>query len=354
VVNLARAQKAHAGIDPFLITMVPGASSDFVHPVDGIECHFVKVPARLRAATLFEFERRTMAARAKALRPDFVHAHGTEESHVLSAQRTGCPYVVSLQGVFAIINRVLPPPLVSRARIIEHLEKRALGKVRDVIAKSDYIEREIARLFPHLAIHRIPNTFDPRLLEIPPQQRQPRSICFVGMVTPRKGLDCLADALERLGDSDMSLHIVGNAGDAASAYEESILSRFRRLLGERLVLHGKVSSLEVARIMAGCEILAAPSLEEMFGNQVVEALLMGTLPVVSSGTAMEETVKKAGEGLVFEKGDAGSLAAGMSEAFRRVAGAQWRPGRQAIIEWMGPKAVASAHLALYKSILGEA
>ncbi len=378
VVNLAMAQKAHSSIDPVLVTMVPGASRDFECEVDGIPVCFVQVPQRFRSATLFELERRKLANVVRSIHPELVHAHGTEESFVLAAQSTRLPYVVTAQGLFSQINSILPPRLISRARIQEFLERRALNRSKDIIAKSDYVADWIQSQYPRIKIHRIPNTFHPSLLAIHSIPKAPDSIVFVGMISPRKGLDVLADALEEqaeklktdnvpnskvepnLSPNDNfsairpilpSLHIVGNSGEGRGEYDRMILARLRRILGDRLVLHGIVTSAEAVKIVSECEILVAPSLEEMFGNQVIEALLVGTWPVVSSRTAMEENVLRMGAGNVFENGNPEALSASIRDAFDSISLWDHIETRRRVVEWMGPQSVAKMHEALYQQLL---
>ncbi len=367
VVNLAMAQKAHTDVDPVLVTMVPGATADFFAEIDGLKVHFIKLPARFRSATLFEFERRKLARVATGLKPDFVHAHGTEESYVLAAQKSRLPYLVTAQGLFSQINHIMPPKLVSRARIQEWMERRALSKARDIIAKSEYVAEWIRSQYPRLNIHRIPNTFHPSLLQIPETAKEPGSAVFVGMVTPRKGLDLLADVLEAncgrripvSPDSSGSasflnrLHIVGNKGHGGTEYDRAILARLQGILGDRLVLHGIVPSSEVASLVSRCEILVAPSLEEMFGNQVIEALMAGTWPVVSSQTAMAENVLRVGAGTIFTNGDTASLHHALEKAFSGLGKWDREGTRQSVIDWMGPGVVARQHRELYKKILNQ-
>jgi glycosyltransferase involved in cell wall biosynthesis len=350
VLNLAMAQAAHTSIEPRIITQVPGATSDWRAKVDGVDVDFVRVPDRLRAATLFQFDKRTLAARAIDSNPDLVHAHGTEEAYAMAAQATGRPYVITLQGVFAIINRELPPKLVSREHAVEFLEARTLRKAKHIIAKSDYIGDRIARLFPNLVVHHIPNTFDPRLLDLK-IAKVPRSACFVGMITERKGLDLVVEALQSMDKLayPSEFHIVGNRGDGTGDYDRRVLSDLRRLLGDRLILHGILPALEAAQVVAGCEVLLAPSREEMFGNQLIEALLLGTFPIVGEGTALAENVLRFGCGQISAAEDAGPISSLLSDGVYGDSD-QKLFARQKIIEQMGPSTVASAHSALYEEI----
>lgn len=365
VVNHCAAQKS-IGLDVELVTQVAGGSAFFRDDSRGFPIHYVPVPNRLRAATFFHFDVRRLSAFVRALRPDIVHAHGTEESYSLAAQATGMPTMITVQGCFFLINREMPPGLISRARMVEFTERKALRRARHVIAKSAYVAGELKARFPHLTIHEIPNTFDPALLEIPLEQpREPGSIAFVGSVSERKGLHILAGAVELLetglfdangGDGiphdsgKGCLHIFGNC-DRPDAYETGVLERLTAVLGSRLVLHGVVPPIEVAKKLARTELLVAPSLEEMFGNQVIEALLVGTWPVVSSRTAMEENVRRVGAGTVFENGDVTSLAAAIPEAFAAQAAWIRAATRDAVDARMGQAAVARSHGDLYQRVL---
>jgi glycosyltransferase involved in cell wall biosynthesis len=345
------AQAEHTSIGPAIITQVPGASIDWRCKVDGINVEFVRVPDKLRAATLFQFDKRTLSRRALGFDPDIVHAHGTEEAYAMAAQATGKPNVITLQGVFAIINKELPPKLISRPRVVEFLEACTLRKAKHVIAKSDYIAERAAKLFPNLLIHRIPNTFDPRLLSID-TTKVPRSACFVGMITERKGLDLVVDALRQLDKTayPSKFHVVGNRGSGEADYDRRVLSDLRQLLGDKLVLHGIVPAFEAANIIARCEVLLAPSREEMFGNQLIEALLLRTFPVVGAGTALAENARKftCGE-IISVSSKQDWLTVLRSRVYGRAA--EMTQVRDKVVLEMGPAIVAQAHRELYQRII---
>lgn len=378
VVNLCMAQSSLPELGVELVTHVPGGSAYFRDDSRGFPIHYIPGPDRLRSATLFFFDVLRISRFVRALAPDIVHAHGTEESYALAAQAVGKPSVITAQGCFFVINREMPPKCISRERIVQFTEWLAFKRAKHVIAKSPYIKNELARAFPHLTLHEIPNTFDPSLLEIPwPDNR--KGIAFVGTITPRKGLDCLADALELLKTESipqvasleleqqdsplrastfnfppsaipLTLHIIGNESKNPAPYEQSIISRLRTILGENLILHGRVPAIDAASLVSECEILAAPSIEEMFGNQVIEALLVGTWPVVSSGTAMEDNVRRIGTGGVFQNGDPADLAHQILKGQEKIIAWDRMATRLRVDEFLGPRMVAKAHVGLYEQI----
>jgi glycosyltransferase involved in cell wall biosynthesis len=354
--NLALAQRAHAGIDARLVVQVPGASRDFECEVEGVPVRYVAAPDRLRSATLFFFDVRRLRRTVLAWEPDVVHAHGTEDAYALAAQACGRPSVITAQGCFFIINREMPPGrFFSRERIVEWTERRALRRAGDVIAKSGYVRGELARAFPHVRLHEIPNTFDPALLEIPVDRpRRAGHLAFVGTVVERKGVHLIREALGILRRERPEvfekcvLHIFGDRREAAD-YEAREIVGLRQLLGERLVTHGTVGSRELAEELSTISVLLAPSLEEMFGNQFIEASLLGVTGIVSEGTAMAENARRIRAGVVVGQRDAAGLARAVADALERSRSTdESLEVRKRIVDWMGPEEVALRHLEVYR------
>jgi glycosyltransferase involved in cell wall biosynthesis len=358
VLNLAKVQREFGGMDAQVVTQVPGASRDYEGEVEGVPVRYVAAPDRLRSATLFFFDVRRLRRAVMEWGPDVVHAHGTEDAYALAAQACGRPSVITAQGCYFIINRELPPGgIFSRERVVEWTERRALRRAGDVIAKSGYVRGELARAFPHLRLHEIPNTFDPRLLGMAVDRpRRAGHVAFVGTVVERKGVHVIREALGVLRREwpgvfeRCVLHVFGDRRGAAE-YEVREMAGLRELLGERLVAHGTVGSMELAEELSTMPVLLAPSLEEMFGNQFIEAELLGVRGIVAEGTAMAENARRIGSGVVVEQRDAAGLARAIVEAMAGPASAEERVEvRRRIVEWMGPEVVARRHGEVYEKL----
>jgi len=362
VLNLAIAQRRHAGIDARLVMQVPGSRHDFRTEIEGVPVHFVAAPDKLRSATLFVPDVLRLRQAVLAEKPNLVHAHGTEDAHALSAQACGKPYVITAQGCFFIINRELPPRLVSRERIVQFTEWMALRRANHVIAKSSYVRDEMAKAFPNLTIHEIPNTIDPRLLAIPlDREREAGSLAFVGTLVPRKGVHLIADALDMMRTKDpevfarIKLSVFGDRPHHESDYEVMCKKRLRDLLDERVAFHGTIPAIEVAETLSRTEVLLAPSLEEMFGNQFIEAVAVGADAIVSEGTALAENSRRLRAGRVVTRDDASALAVVIREAITRpITPADRVERREALSGFIGPEAVALAHRRLYEQVLANA
>ena len=111
--------------------------------------------------------------------------------------------------------------------------------------------------------------------------------------------------------------------------------------------------MRVAKGMAKAQALVAPSLEEMFGNQVIEALLVGTHVVVSDWTAMAENVHRFGNGTVVPQRDAAALAGELELILQMSTFTEGNAAREKVIEALGPRQVADSHRELYERILAD-
>ena len=354
--NLAIAQKKFTDLDVEFVTQVPGASANYSTVVDGLPVHYITAPDRFRATTFFAFDIRRISRFVRSLKPDVVHAHGTEEAYSLAAQACECPHVITAQGCFFILNRELPPKLISRAKIVEFTERIAFRRAKHVIAKSAYVRDELARAFPHLVLHEIPNTIDPKLLDIPTDRpRRAGHLAFVGTVVERKGVHLISDALERTllathHSPSVTLHIFGNSNNS-QGYEKEVIERLKKILGDRLILHGTIPSLQVAEELSTMDILLAPSLEEMFGNQLIEALVVGCRAIVTEGTALAENLRRFGEGRIIPQKNPRALAEAVLQLLKNPASTgELSAVRDRVLSFLGPEKIASDHLRLYQQI----
>lgn len=351
VLNLACAQKKHASIKPECVVIVPGSNKVYRTTIDGIPVHYLPAPARGRATTCFILERKSVSKYVRNLNPDIIHAHGSEDSNLLIAIDIKLPFVFTAQSLAMMKLPLLNPPLFSRMRLIAIQEHFALNKTRFAIAKSRNVESFLSSHFPALELRNIPNTFDPALTNIPFAAKK-NGIAFVGSIIPRKGFDLLRKAYASIYKSfpQERLHIIGNSS-TPNTYEEKELTLLQKCLGNQLELHGILAPQQLAEVVSKCKALVAPSREEMFGNQLVEALLAGTYGIVSANTALAENIAKFGNGCIVKQNDPSSLAHAMNKALVMKNYPEQASAREKIIDNMGPAIVASEHLSFYQDIL---
>lgn len=126
-------------------------------------------------------------------------------------------------------------------------------------------------------------------------------VLFVGTAEPRKGLDVLASAMERLDRPELTLVLVGPQG-----WGDVDLAGVRRVA--RL---GHLPASDLSALRAGAAVCALPSRAEGFGLPVLEAMAAGTPVVTTSGTPMEEFAH--GVARFVPVGDAEALAGALAD-----------------------------------------
>jgi phosphatidylinositol alpha-mannosyltransferase len=128
--------------------------------------------------------------------------------------------------------------------------------------------------------------------------REPR-ILFVGRPEPRKGLDVLLRAFDRLPGTPV-LELVGvGAGDVPNR--------------PRVRVHGQVPDAERVRLIGEADVLCAPSLGgESFGVVVLEGMAAG-VPVVASEIPGYAALLPPSAGRLVPPGDDAALAGALTE-----------------------------------------
>ena len=353
VLNHALAQKA-AGMDVEVVSQAHKASCDFDCEIEGVPVHFLRTYHPYRHFTFYALDAWRMARFVQRLAPDIVHAHGTEAAYGHAALRAGLPFCITAQGLFFQIIPTLGRSPTWNERFLRWGEDLVWKRTRFGIAKSEYVRKALATKYPHLDLSLIPNTYEPSL-EAPLVPKEGHDMAFIGSIDERKGVHLIAAAMPEIVQRVpvVRLHIIGNKEDElAAGYPGEQLKTLRASLGNHLVLHGKVPSRDVFRILDGCRVLVAPSLEEMFGNQLIEALMRGCHGIVTDATAMAENVRRFGNGTIVPQRNPSALAeAVIARLLTPPFMEEQEKTRQAIRTWMSPAAVASRHFTFYDHVL---
>jgi len=357
--NHAVAQK-RAGMDVEAVTIAHKAEHDFTYEIDGVKCHFLRTFHPYRHFTFYALDSWRLARLARRLGADIVHAHGTEEPYALGAVRSGLPFCITTQGLYFQIIPALGGKPDWNMRFLRMIEHAAWKRAKFAIAKSEYVRAALAAEYPHLDLTLIPNTYAPELDDGTTnrpgefQIKPGKHLAFVGTVVQRKGFHIIAEAMRTVATThpDAVLHVVGNAPEGSgSAYSNEQIASLRQTLGDRLILHGNVHATNVFEVLDTCRILLAPSLEEMFGNQLIEGLMRGCFGIVAEGTALAENARRFGNCAVVPQNDAAALAAAINtELSHPWQGADSATARGNIRARMSPEIVAAKHKLLYERI----
>jgi glycosyltransferase involved in cell wall biosynthesis len=239
-------------------------------------------------------------------RPDLVAAQSvTWAGHAAwrASRRWGVPYVItevntrmgtgSVRGWQAAVSR------------------RAFGGAEAVVAISENLKIQLARLGGARLIEVIPCTVDESFWTLPPAPRANPPYTFYAQahLTPRKGFDLLIRAFARRfrGDATVRL-VIGGGGDIRGDLEALADAAG---VGSQVSFLGAIPRETVRDVMWKANAFVLPSYAENFGVVLIEALATG-LPVISTRCGGPEDIIDGTVGILLEPGDEQGLADALS------------------------------------------
>lgn len=174
-------------------------------------------------------------------------------------------------------------------------------------------------------------------------------IVFVGKITPRKGVDVLLRALARL-PSEVQLAVAGNFMMSAVPIQRLV---HELGIATRVRFVGFLSGDAKLGAYVDADVVAYPSVDEIFGLVPFEALMCGTPAVVCDDSGCAEVMHAANGGLCVPYGNVDALAAALETLLRDHAARERyvASGRRYVERHLGWDRIAEQTLALYEAVL---
>jgi spore coat protein SA len=291
--------------------------------IDGVQYHFVRVPALadggrrapfLRGLAYFSAAGRVL----RRVRPDVVHHHSRPGGlSVTCAIERGARAVLSLHSMDYGWN-------FGYAAWDRALFARGFRASARVLSVSEFIGRHARERYPMLAekLTTLYNGVDCATFHPDSDARfdtEEPTILYVGRVEERKGVHLLLDAFERVISrriAGATLKIVGPHSywhAEPSPFYVELARRCRTI--PRVQLRGPTYlDADLANVYRSGTVSVVPSVvPEALGLTSLEAQACGVPVVVSRAGGLPETVLEGRSGLVFENGDRDGLAAALLE-----------------------------------------
>ncbi|ADP96204.1 glycosyltransferase family 4 protein [Marinobacter adhaerens] len=177
-------------------------------------------------------------------------------------------------------------------------------------------------------------------------------VCCTGRNTPRKGFDDLIEAIDKLPeDVDIHLLLVGDVLDNEEIQAQAAATSHP----ERIHFTGYRN--DAPAIAAASDVFVLPSKErEGLPRAVIEAMVYGVTPVVTSVGGMPELVEDGVSGIVVEPKNAPGLSAAIERLYRdrELAASLGQAARQRIARHFHTSQTVTETGELYKSLTGRA
>jgi glycosyltransferase involved in cell wall biosynthesis len=241
--------------------------------------------------TAFLRERRLISNLLSTLKPDLVHAWGTEQGYALAATDSPFPSLISMQGLLQTCCSAAPMPILTRVQAFH--EQRALRRAQNLTIESTWGRDQLKSLAPHSTIDLLEYGVDAACYDITRSPAKNPLAIFVGSLTRLKGIDLLLAAFtdDRLRHIDL---VVLGAAHPKRSYRS--LTPNIRLLGHR-------PSTEVRDWMAKAWCLVHPTRADTSPNCVKEARVIGLPVVTTPNGGQTQYVEHGKSGFIHPAGD---------------------------------------------------
>lgn len=275
---------------------------------------------------------------------DVVHLHSIFLHPTAAAARAakghGVPYVIAPRGMLVpeLIRGKSRVPKLMWLRMVEH---RNFADAAAIHFTSERELRDAQRTsMPLPSPFVVPNGIE--LVARPDVAREQNLIVALGRISWKKGLDRLIAAMPQLPHA--TLTIAGND-------DENLTPQLHEQAGalgveSRVSFIGEVSGSAKYELLARASVVAMPSINENFGNVVLEALSMETPVVVTPEVGLSDEVAHANAGVVVR----GELASAIDEVLRNP-GERGANGRRLIEERFTWPHVAEEMEAAYRRLV---
>jgi len=267
---------------------------------NGVTFHVLKYWGCLRSTSFFWVDTLLVRRALRQIKPDVVHAWGSERGSGLVATRLNFPCLFTVQGLFGWIGEVMPLSAAQKFFVI--VERLTFSKSCHVSAESKFAAAYVQQRHPHLIVHQMeyaPNWIFHQV------QRKPVTapIRFLsnGSLGFGKGTDLLLKALNELvPEFPFEALIIGNPNDAFTA---PILAGCSPELRQRITFKSGLLPSEVAQELSSATIFLLPTRVDTGPSAVKEAVVAGVPVVASDVGGIPDYVVPGRNGVLFKVGD---------------------------------------------------
>ncbi len=291
IVTLSNALSKKGDVELHIVTEYTNISKSFYIYKDKIYFHLLRsgsavpftykgYPSYFPLDVIFSFKknRKSLLNELRIIKPDIVHAHGTEQAYAIAAVESKLPHIISIQGIISKLSKVNPN---YRYRKIASIEKFVIKNGKNFIAKTNFANRFIHSLNPESNIYLIENIVHPAFFKIIRNDYLNNYIVYVGNINANKGVDELIKAFSKFValQNDYKLLIIGN-GDREYIHQcRKIANKFK--ISSKVEWFGHQTHEQIASVFESAKVLVHPSKMDTSPNTVSEAMVAG-LPCIAT------------------------------------------------------------------------
>ena len=302
------------------------------------------VPFSLDVALRYHPARFAIRRKLAEIKPDLVHAWGTERIYPAALQDCRVPTILSMQGVLTEYQKIggLGDSWIWRRMVSS--EPAMIRSATLVTSESQWGIDRVLEIHPKADCRMVEYGVHPGFFELPwqPDPATPYAL-FVGGGGYRKGFDLLVDALAQMPDRRWEMRLAGD-NTMAAACEAAGLSNIRCL--------GMLPWPEMQRQLQGAWCSVLPTRGDTSANSVKEARVVGVPVVASKHGGHAGYIRDGVNGRIVDPLDADHLAAALADVMSSFEQATTlgRGNHAEDRAYLSPERTAEGFLAIYREL----
>lgn len=272
------------------VTLNKGVTSPGIIEAKGQFVHVIPRGSRtLGQFTLYLRERLSVAREIKRIKPDLVHAWGTEDCYATCGADFKGNRLLSTQGLLtSYIQRGTMPRFAHRQ---SRYERRDLRAYPDITTESPWSEDRVRELAPRARIHHLEYAVEQRFFGKERELAEPPCVLYAGSDTPLKNIETLVQAFRDERLTNVTLNLAGVSADNHPNLPHNIHCL------------GRISRDEVVHQMQKAWGLVHASLADTGPTVVKEARVMGLPVALSTECGSKQHVEEGKSGFIIPPHD---------------------------------------------------
>jgi len=247
-----------------------------------------------------------MAALIIKLKPDIIHAHGTEGPYALPLLKLhDIPSITSIQG---IITEILSVEKKISYLIQRQIEKKLVKNLKCFGCRTDWDRNFINSSNPEAIIHNMPEAINNVYYGKSWEGHNHNTILFIGSIVQRKGLEVLIDAIALLKQKGhlFELNIIGNG---KNQYIKKLKKKADKLnIDDRINWVGFLNPDDILKYLLETAVYVLPTFMDNSPNTLFEAMTVG-VPSIASAVGGIPSIARDSKAVILTKpGDSKMLA----------------------------------------------
>jgi glycosyltransferase involved in cell wall biosynthesis len=237
---------------------------------------------------------RAVGEKLRQIRPDIVHAQGTERDCAMEGAFSNFPRVLTIHGNMRHLARLNNARPFSYAWFAARLEHLVIPRFDGVICITKHTQRLVSERARQTWI--VPNAVDPAFFQVRPAFISESAMVCVGTISYTKNQNGLIEALDPLR-SELPFHVKFYGLLPPDEYGRN----FSRLLAARPWCHheGLLDRAGLRKALGEAALLVLPSHEDNCPMVILEAMAAG-IPVAAAAVGgIPELIQHESTGLLF-------------------------------------------------------